>query len=279
MIETLERHRCFDGELAFHAHDSVETGTRMRFGTFVPERAATTALPVLYCLAGLTCTHETFLIKAGALRVADRLGLILVACDTSPRGLGLPGEDEHWDFGVGAGFYLDATQAPWAAHYRMGSYVSRELPTLIEQHFPARPDARGILGHSMGGHGALVLALREPQRWQSVSAFAPICNPMAVPWGQKAFAHYLGDDRSAWESWDASCLMRRKAYPGPILVHQGAVDQFRDSQLQPQALEQAAAASGQVLQLQHCAGHDHSYWFIQTYIEAHLAHHAQQLQR
>ncbi len=276
-LETLERHRCFGGELAFHAHDSAETGTRMRFGSFVPEAAAAGPLPVVYCLAGLTCTQETFLIKAGALRVAARLGLILVACDTSPRGLGLPGEDSDWDFGAGAGFYLDATQAPWAGHYRMGSYVDRELPALVERHLPARSDVRGILGHSMGGHGALVLAQRAPERWTSVSAFAPISHPSEVPWGRKAFTNYLGPDPAAWAEWDASVLMRRRAFPRPILVHQGMADQFLAAQLHPHALEAAAAASGQVLELHRCEGYDHSYWFIQSYIEAQLEHHARQL--
>jgi len=206
MLETRERHRCFGGELSFHAHESSETRSRMRFGVFVPEGAASSPMPAVYCLAGLTCTEETFLIKAGAARVAAELGLVLVACDTSPRGLGLPGETDDWDFGAGAGFYLDATQAPWAGHYRMGSYVDRELPALVEQHFPVRSGMRGILGHSMGGHGALVLALRDPARWRSVSAFAPICNPTAVPWGVKAFSRYLGEDRSAWGAWGPTAV-------------------------------------------------------------------------
>lgn len=279
MIEVRERHRCFGGELILCTHASDETRSPMRFGVFIPDAATSAPVPAVYCLAGLTCTEETFLIKAGAIRVAARLGLALVACDTSPRGLGLPGDDADWDFGVGAGFYLDATQAPWASNYRMGSYVDRELPELIEQNFPVLSGPRGILGHSMGGHGALVLALRDPERWTSVSAFAPIANPMAVPWGQKAFSRYLGEDRSAWERWDASCLMRSRPHPGPILVHQGSADSFIDTQLQPQALEQAAAASGQQLELTRCDGYDHSYWFIQTYVEAHLEHHARQLGR
>ena len=278
-MEILARHRCFDGELNFCAHESTETGTRMRFGVYLPPGADRARTPAVYCLAGLTCTEETFLIKAGALRVAARLGLVLVACDTSPRGLGLPGEDADWDFGTGAGFYLDATQAPWATNYRMGSYVNLELPALVEQHFPVRADRRGILGHSMGGHGALVLALRDPSRWASVSAFAPIANPVAVPWGQKAFSNYLGEDRSAWEAWDASLLMRRRPYPGPILVHQGSTDQFLEAQLHPHALEQAARDAGQDLSLTRCPGYDHSYWFIQSVIEEHLEHHARQLAR
>jgi S-formylglutathione hydrolase len=228
-------------------------------------------------MPGLTCTDETFMIKAGAQRTAAQLGLMLVACDTSPRGLDLPGESESWDFGAGAGFYLDATQLPWSAHYRMGSYVNLELPALIESSFGARRDRRGIFGHSMGGHGALVTALRAPHRWQSVSAFAPICHPTEVPWGQKAFHHYLGPDTSAWNAWDASVLMRKRAHPSLLLVDQGLKDQFLDTQLKPDALEAAAAASGQRLNLRRHERYDHSYWFIQTLIADHLRHHAQLL--
>lgn len=214
------------------------------------------------------------MIKAGALRVAAALGLLLVACDTSPRGLNLPGDADSWDFGVGAGFYVDAEQAPWAAHYRMGSYVNSELPVLIEANFPALPERRGIFGHSMGGHGALVSALRHPGRWHSVSAFAPICNPAAVPWGEKAFSSYLGGDRSRWLDWDASALMAGGAHPAEILVDQGEADQFLAAQLRPEALEQAATRSGQKLRLRRHSGYDHSYWFVQSFVEDHLQHHA-----
>lgn len=277
MIETREEHRCFDGTMGFYAHDSAETGCRMRFGVFVPPQAAHGLVPAVYYLAGLTCTEETFFIKAGAQRIAADLGLILVAPDTSPRGLGLPEEDDAWDFGTGAGFYLDATAEPWRPHYRMGSYVNRELPDLVESRFPALPGVRGIMGHSMGGHGALVTALRNPDRWRSVSALAPICNPVSVPWGEKAFSNYLGSDRTAWQQWDASCLMRKLAFPGPILVDQGTDDQFLESQLRPEALEAAAAVSGQDLRLNRHRGYDHSYWFIQTVVGAHLRHHASAL--
>jgi S-formylglutathione hydrolase len=272
-------HACFGGRLGFYTHASKETGTPMRVAVFTPPQAlGGTRVPALYYLAGLTCTEETFVIKAGAQRLAAELGLMLVACDTSPRGLDLPGEAEAWDFGVGAGFYLDATQAPWAPHYRMGSYVDRELPALIEAQFPARPDRRGIFGHSMGGHGALVTALRDPARWHSCSAFAPICNPVAVPWGQKAFGRYLGEaDRAAWERYDASLLMRRRPYPRELLVDQGTADPFLASQLHPEALEAAARDAGQALRLRRHEGYDHSYWFIQTFIADHLAHHARQL--
>lgn len=272
-------HACFGGRLGFYSHASSSTGTEMRIGVFVPPQALHGQVPALYYLAGLTCTEETFLIKAGAQRLAAELGLMLVACDTSPRGLNLPGDSESWDFGVGAGFYLDATQAPWSANYRMGSYVNIELPALIEANFPARTDRRGIFGHSMGGHGALVTALRNPDRWQSVSAFAPISNPVAVPWGEKAFGHYLGTDHKNWEAYDASLLMRAKPHPSELLVDQGMADPFLENQLHPQALEAAAEASGQRLRLRRHAGYDHSYWFIQSFVADHLTHHAAALLR
>ncbi len=265
---------CFGGTQAFYTHLSQSTGTEMRFGVYLPPAAAQGSVPALYYLAGLTCTEETFLIKAGAQRVAADLGLALIACDTSPRGLNLPGDSEAWDFGVGAGFYVDATQLPWAPHYRMGHYVNDELPALIESHFAVRSDKRGIFGHSMGGHGALVAALRNPTRWNSVSAFAPICNPMNVPWGKKAFANYLGDDERTWAAWDACMLMSASPHPANILVDQGLSDQFLERELRPNALREAARESGQQLTLREHAGYDHSYWFIQTFIEDHLRHHA-----
>jgi S-formylglutathione hydrolase len=276
-IETRSEQRCFDGTMGFYTHRSTETGTDMRFAVFVPPQAAARRLPALYYLAGLTCTEETFMIKADAQRHAAEHGLILVACDTSPRGAGIEGEDGDWDFGTGAGFYLDATREPWSRNYRMGSYVNEELPPLIEAHFPVVPGLRGIFGHSMGGHGALVSAFRHPGKWKSVSAFAPIANPVAVPWGEKAFSNYLGSDRSAWAAWDASLLMRERAFPGQILVDQGSSDQFLEGQLHPDALERAAAASGQDLVLRRQNGYDHSYWFIQTFIADHIAHHAKKL--
>lgn len=273
-IETRSEHACFGGRMGFYRHASRETGTSMDFAVFLPPRAlAGKKVPALYYLAGLTCTDDTFVIKAGAQQLAAELGLALVACDTSPRGLGHPGEDDSWDFGTGAGFYIDATEAPWSNGYRMASYVDLELPTLIETHFPVRDDRRGIFGHSMGGHGALVTALRAPERWHSLSAFAPICNPAAVPWGRKAFSNYLGDNESSWQSWDASALMRRRAYPGEILVDQGEADPFLARELHPEALEAAAAASGQALRLRRHADYDHGYWFIQSFIDDHLRHH------
>ena len=277
-MERRSEHVCFGGRMGFYSHASEATRTEMRFSVYLPPQAAMRPCPTLYFLAGLTCTEETFMTKAGAQRQAAAEGLILVAPDTSPRGAGIPGEDAGWDFGTGAGFYVDATALPWSAHYRMASYVAQELPTLIEAEFPARTDMRGVFGHSMGGHGALVTALRDPARWHSVSAFAPISNPVSVPWGQKAFGAYLRD-RAEWEEWDASVLMRKQPWPGPILVDQGTNDQYLTDQLRPEALEAAAAASGQALTLRRQAGYDHSYWFIQTFMADHIAHHAARLNR
>jgi len=276
-METRSRNLCFGGKMGFYTHASEATGTPMRFGVYVPPQAARAPCPALYYLAGLTCTEETFAQKAGALRLAAQHGLVLVMPDTSPRGLDLPGEAESWDFGLAAGFYLDATQAPWAGHYRMAQYVNQELPALVEAGFPVRADRRGVFGHSMGGHGALVTALRDPARWHSVSAFAPISNPAAVPWGQKALGGYLGPDRVAWDGWDATALLRRGTYPGPILVDQGDADQFLQVQLDPAPFQQAAAAVGQDLTLRMQPGYDHSYWFVQTFMEDHMTHHAQEL--
>ena len=274
-------HACFDGRLGFYGRHSEALGLEARFAVFLPARAlAGERVPALYALAGLTSNEETFLTKSGALRFAAEHGLAMVASDTSPRGAGIPGEDDDWDFGTGAGFYLDATEAPWSAHYRMGSHVSRELPDWSEAEFPIDPACRGIIGHSMGGHGALVLALGEPGRWQSVSALAPIANPAAVPWGEKAFSRYLGADRARWAAHDATLLLRSgHLHPDTILVDQGEADQFLSSQLHPEALEQAAHAAGQALTLRRHRGYDHSYWFIQTVIADHLSHHAAILQR
>jgi S-formylglutathione hydrolase len=268
--------RCHGGTIGFYSHASTSTGTEMRFAVYLPPGADSGRLPVLYYLAGLTCSEETFMIKAGALPLAASAGIILVAPDTSPRGVELPGDREHWDFGIGAGFYVDATEAPWAQHYRMYSYVVDELPAIIEGRFPAGA-RRGIFGHSMGGHGALVVALRNPARYQSVSAFAPIANPIAVPWGQKAFGRYLGADRARWEAYDASMLLRRAPGGGEILVDQGTSDQFLERELHPEALEAAAHASGGRVTVRRHAGYDHSYWFIQTFIADHIAWHRERL--
>lgn len=276
-VTTRSEHACFGGRMGFYSHAATATGTDMAFAVYLPPQAEQGPVPALYYLAGLTCTDETFMIKAGAQRLAAEHGLALVACDTSPRGLGYPGEDEAYDFGTGAGFYIDATAEPWAKGYRMASYVNDELPALIEAEFPVSAERRGIFGHSMGGHGALVSALRHPDRWASVSAFAPIGNPSRVPWGEKAFANYLGDDRDAWKQWDASELMRERPRADTILVDQGTADQFLERELHPEALEAAAADSGQPLTLRRQEGYDHSYWFIQSFVADHIAHHAHAL--
>ena len=273
-FETRSTHGCFGGLQGYYEHASAVTGTAMRFSVYQPPQAlAGQRVPVLFWLAGLTCTEETFMIKAGAQRVAAELGLMLVSCDTSPRGIELPGDREHWDFGVGAGFYLDATQAPWAAHYRMESYVAGELRELILDSFPADAERVGIFGHSMGGHGALTLALKHPGRYRSVSAFAPIAAPSRCPWGEKAFSGYLGGDRAGWAAHDACALIAAGHRCPPLLVDQGLADQFL-FQLHPDELETACASAGQALTLRRHAGYDHGYYFISSFIEDHLRHHA-----
>lgn len=246
----------------------------MRFAVYVPPQAKKSKVPVLYYLAGLTCTEETATIKAGTQAHASRLGLMLVMPDTSPRGADIEGEDDDWDFGTGAGFYVDATKAPWSKSYRMYSYVTDELRNLINANFPARAEATGIFGHSMGGHGALTMALKNPTVYRSVSAFAPITAPMEVPWGKKAFGGYLGDDKGAWAEHDACELVRRSPYPGQILVDQGTADQFLTKQLRPELFQRACESAGQALELRMQDGYDHSYYFIQTFAGDHLAHHA-----
>lgn len=277
-MTTRSEQACFGGTIGFYSHASTEIGAEMKFSVFVPGKGPARPLPALYFLAGLTCTEETFMMKANALRHAAELGLVLVAPDTSPRGLGLPGEEDDWDFGTGAGFYLDAEAEPWRRNYRMYSYVTRELPALVEASFPVEAGRRGVFGHSMGGHGALVAALKNPQAYRSVSAFAPICNPVVVPWGEKAFGNYLGADRARWAEWDASELLKQGSrLAEPILVDQGMKDQFLAGQLRPDALEAAAQGAGQELVLRRHEGYDHSYWFIQTFIEDHLKWHAERL--
>ena len=273
-LETLAEHRCFGGVQGYYRHESRECGSPMRFSVYRPPAAESGSVPVLYYLAGLTCTEETFAIKAGAQRVAAELGLMLVAPDTSPRTPRLPGDDSAWDFGLGAGFYVDAACEPWSRHYRMYSYVTRELPEIVAANFPARAGARGIFGHSMGGHGALVCALRNPGSYQSLSAFAPIAAPSRCPWGTKAFSGYLGDDRKAWAEYDASELIARQAFPGRILVDQGTADPFLREQLLPEAFEIAAREAGQDLELRRHPGYDHGYFFIASFVEDHLRHHA-----
>ena len=249
----------------------------MQFSVFQPGMAEGAALPVLWYLSGLTCTEENFTVKAGAQRFAAEHNLILIAPDTSPRGCGVKGEDDDYDFGSGAGFYVDATQPPWDRNYRMYSYVTGELPSLIFEHFPARQDAQGITGHSMGGHGALVIGLKNPQTYRSISAFSPICSPLNCPWGQKALSGYLGNDRDSWRQYDAVCLIGQGCHSGEILVDQGTADDFLQDQLKPELLQQACEKTGQPLDLRMQSGYDHSYFFIASFIGDHIRFHADRL--
>ena len=275
-IEIVSSNKSFGGWHKRYRHRSSTLNCDMQFSIYLPPQAAQTSkLPVLYWLSGLTCTDENFMQKAGAQRLAAELGLIVVAPDTSPRGDEVPDDpDGAWDFGLGAGFYLNATQEPWARHYRMHDYVVQELPALIEANFPASAK-RGISGHSMGGHGALVCALRNPGRYHSVSAFAPINNPMNCPWGEKAFSRFLGIDRTQWREWDACALLADAGEKLPILLDQGDRDDFLDNQLKPDALQAAAESAGHPLTLRMQHGYDHSYYFIASFIDDHLRHHAQ----
>ena len=278
MVTTVSRNKCFGGVQGVYSHESRETGCLMHFGVFLPPQAVSGKVPVLYWLSGLTCSEENFIVKAGAQRVAAELGLAIVVPDTSPRGLQIPGEDASYDFGVGAGFYVDATQAPWSRGYRMYSYVTRELPELVAATFAVDPARAGIFGHSMGGHGALTIALKNPGYYKSVSAFAPICSPMRCPWGEKALAGYLGADRARWRDYDATALIEDRGWHGPpLLVEQGTSDQFLQSQLKPELLAQACAQAGVALKLRMQEGYDHSYFFIATFIEDHLRFHAANL--
>lgn len=277
-LENISCQKSFGGWHKRYRHRSSSLNCDMVFAVYLPPQAEQgEKLPVLYWLSGLTCTDENFMQKAGAHRLAAELGLIIVAPDTSPRGPGVPDDpDAAYDFGLGAGFYLNATQEPWAKHYRMYDYVVDELPALIEANFPVS-GKRGISGHSMGGHGALVCALKNPGRYQSLSAFAPIANPADCPWGEKAFSGYLGDDRSRWREWDACALIPQAQGKLPILVDQGDRDDFLANQLKPEALEAAAKAADHPLTLRIQPGYDHSYYFISTFIDDHLRHHAKAL--
>lgn len=276
-LETISQHPCFGGTVGFYRHPSHSTHCAMKFSVFTPPQAAHGKVPVLYYLAGLTCTEETFMIKAGAQRIAAELGLMLVAPDTSPRGVPLPGDSDSWDFGVAAGFYLDATEQPWTQHYRMYSYITQELPALIAENFSADTTSQGIFGHSMGGHGALTIGLKNPQQYKSISAFAPIAAPMQCPWGQKAFTGYLGADQSRWVQYDATELVKHLPNAGthtPILIDQGLSDAFLEKQLHPHMFEAACQQAGYPLRLRRHAGYDHGYYFISSFIEDHLRHHA-----
>jgi S-formylglutathione hydrolase len=278
-MELIANNRCFGGEQRRYRHRSDVLNCEMTVAVYVPPQALQgAAVPVIYWLSGLTCTDENFVQKAGAQRYAAQLGVIVVAPDTSPRGEGVPdAPDAAYDLGWGAGFYVNATQEPWAQHYQMYDYVLEELPRLVQEAVPAASGRASICGHSMGGHGALVLALRNPQRFHSVSAFAPIASPTRCPWGQKALRTYLGEDASAWEAYDASLLLQDKGCALPLLVDQGEADDFLQDQLCPQHLEAAAKHSGSKLQLRLQPGYDHSYFFISSFIGEHLAFHAQHL--
>jgi len=275
-LEITSSNKSFGGWTKHCSHHSPTLNCEMRFAIYLPPQTTNgQKVPVLYWLSGLTCNDENFIQKAGAQRLAAELGMALVAPDTSPRGTDVA-DDAGYDLGQGAGFYLNATQAPWNRHFRMYDYVLNELPDLIEASFPVS-GKRAISGHSMGGHGALVLALRNPERFKSVSAFSPICNPVNAPWGQKAFAAYLGDPPSDWAQYDASLLMRKATGAVPALVDQGEADQFLEEQLKPETLEAAARASGYPLQLNRREGYDHSYYFIASHIDDHLRFHAKHL--
>jgi S-formylglutathione hydrolase len=277
-FETVSQSRCFGGTQFIYRHVSRETSTPMRLAVFVPPQAKDMKVPVVWFLSGLTCTEENFTVKAGAQRVASELGLMLIAPDTSPRGEGVPDDPEGaYDFGLGAGFYVDATQAPWVKHYRMRSYIERELPDLIAENLPADMSRQGITGHSMGGHGALTIALRNPDRFKAVSAFAPIASPMNCPWGEKALSGYIGADRSDWRDYDACALIEGGARLPDLLVDQGTADSFLNTQLKPGLLEEACARAGQPLTLRMQEGYDHSYFFIASFIEDHLRWHAERL--
>ena len=276
-IERIEHRACFGGWQDVYRHESSVLGCTMDFAVYLPPQAATQRLPVLYWLSGLTCNEQNFITKAGAQRYAAEHGIAIVCPDTSPRGDDVA-DAEGYDLGKGAGFYVNATQAPWAAHYRMHDYVVDELPALVEANFPVTT-SRAISGHSMGGHGALVLALRNPGRYRSVSAFSPIVAPSQVPWGQKAFGAYLGDDRAAWHSYDATALVASASERLPLLVDQGDADEFLNAQLKPELLQAACAAAGHPLLLRMRPGHDHSYYFIASFIGEHVAHHAAALRR
>ncbi|PSB29692.1 S-formylglutathione hydrolase [Chlorogloea sp. CCALA 695] len=272
-INLLSENRCFDGTVGFYNHQSQTCNSEMRFSIYQPPQASSQSVPVLYFLSGLTCTEENFTFKAGAQRFAAQYGLMLVVPDTSPRNTGIECENEDWDFGSGASFYVDATLAPWKANYQMYSYIVKELPAIITDNFPVRADKQGIFGHSMGGHGALVCALRNQELYKSVSALAPIVAPLRSPWVDKAFTKYLGTNREAWKEYDATELVLTSNYQRPILIDQGAADKYLD-QLQPHLFEEACKAVKQPLTLRFHPGYDHSYYFIATFIEDHICHHA-----
>ena len=277
MMEYLSQNQAFGGTQFVCSHNSTSTGTEMTFSVYVPPHAEGTRLPVLWYLSGLTCTHANVTEKGGYRRACAEHGVVFIAPDTSPRGEGVPDAEDEYDFGKGAGFYLDATQEPWAKHYRMRSYIEDELPALIEAEFPVDLARQSITGHSMGGHGALTVALRNPDRFRSVSAFAPIVAPAGVPWGEKAFSRFLGDDREAWRAYDAVALIEDGARLDHLLVDQGTADNFLEEQLKTGALAMACAKAGMQPEIRMQEGYDHSYYFISTFMADHVAWHAERL--
>jgi S-formylglutathione hydrolase len=277
-LTLIKQHASFGGTLSFYSHWSESCSCTLNFSIYLPpESSHSTALPVLYFLAGLTCTEENFMAKAGAQQYAAEHGLVLVAPDTSPRNCGIPGEEDDWDLGTGAGFYVDATEAPWSTHYRIYTYVTEELPALVAENFNIDPTRQGICGHSMGGHGALVCGLRNSDRYQSISAFAPIAAPSQCPWGQKAFRHYLGENHADWANYDATELVKASTDDLPILIDQGLADSFLAEQLRPDLLIAACEQVGRSITYRAQPGYDHSYYFIATFIEDHIRFHARHL--
>lgn len=275
-MEMISENRAFGGQQQRYRHDSTALGVPMTFSIFLPPQSQAAAVPVMYWLSGLTCTDENFVQKAGAQRLAAELGLAIVCPDTSPRGTDLPGEHDSYDFGSGAGFYVNALREPWSEYYRMYDYVTAELPDLVQRHFPVNGRC-SISGHSMGGHGALVAVLRNPGQYRAISAFAPICNPSACPWGKKAFEGYLGSDQTQWAQYDASLLIADATERLPILIDQGSADNFLEEQLLPDRLVNACNEAGHPIEMRMQSGYDHSYFFIATFIDDHLRHHARAL--
>ncbi|MBD2365157.1 S-formylglutathione hydrolase [Anabaena minutissima FACHB-250] len=273
-LHLISEYKNFEGKLGFYSHHSSACNSEMRFAVYQPPQVNQKLVPVLYFLSGLTCTEENFMLKSGAQRYAAEYGLMLVTPDTSPRNTGIRSEDDDWDFGTGAGFYVDATAAPWKSHYQMYSYVVQELPAVIAANFPVQAENQGIFGHSMGGHGALVCAMRNPNLYKSVSAFAPIVAPVGCPWGQKAFNGYLGSNQDSWRAYDASELVQQVGYHSSILIDQGTADQFLTGQLLTEVFAQACKSVNQPLNLRYQAGYDHSYYFIASFVEDHIRHHA-----
>jgi S-formylglutathione hydrolase len=276
-MEIVSENKCFDGQVQFIKHQSSSVKTPMTFSVFIPPQAALRKVPVLYFLSGLTCTAENFTFKAGAFKKAAELGLMIVCPDTSPRGAAVNGEDERYDLGSGAGFYVDATTAKWREHYQMYSYVTQELPEMINENFNVDTENVGVMGHSMGGHGALICALKNPSIYKSVSAFAPICAPSQCPWGELAFTEYLGDNREDWRSYDATELIKTQGWTSKILIDQGGADQFLGEQLKPELFAEACKEAQVDLSLNIHPGYDHSYYFISSYVERHLEFHAEQM--